>query len=216
MKDGEPTITHVFEDFVATVKPTSYCIKSTIQTAIVLLTRSISYSWDCHDWGAPDGGHEEAFATTHGASRIAHEIPGFCGYFIIHKCMMEESEKRKMYATMSKLTDYLSEKGYIDAIHKKAIKGRTYHVSLCRWRQDSALQKLHYDGYWKSLEREIANENKVSSNNMNAEEEPASKKRRTDEKDDDDDDVDDDDSHIPDDSIHQQCAAHESEESHGG
>lgn len=75
---------------------------------------------------------------------------------------------------MSKLTDYLFEKGHVDAERKKEIKRE---ITLCRSVNGEkivrALQKLYDEGYWMSLERAVAEEEENDG-------EPTAKKQRTD------------------------------------
>mmetsp|Transcript_23275 Transcript_23275/g.42196 ORF Transcript_23275/g.42196 Transcript_23275/m.42196 type:complete len:98 (-) Transcript_23275:64-357(-) len=71
--------------------------------------------------------------------------------------MMTESEKRRTYTVMSKLTDYLFEKVHIDNDEKETIKRRiTFCRSVNGEKIVNALHQLHEEGYWRSLEEAVA------------------------------------------------------------
>jgi hypothetical protein len=171
MKDGERTIEEILNEFASSVKTTKHCTAGDVDSAVSLLNTCMSREWDCMHcqyWEAANG-YEEAFITTHGVEWIAGAMQGLISHFIIHKCIISENEKRKIYTVMSKLTDHLFEKGHIDGKEKKTIKKV---ITLCRSVNGEkivrALQKLNVDGYWKALE-----------------EEPATKRQRTDQSEDD-------------------------------
>ena len=81
---------------------------------------------------------------------------------------------------MSKLTDYLFEKGHIDNDEKETIKRR---ITICRSVNGekivNALHQLHEEGYWRSLEEAAAaaeGEQEENESNKDNNDQPAGEK----------------------------------------
>jgi len=167
MKEGEPTIGEVIDEFLDTVVPTKNCTMRHIGSTMNLLQTSISREWSCIDceyWEAPGDGYKSAWCTTHGIGNIGGEIRSFCSYFIIRKCLMSEGEKRQCYLVMSKFADFMFKKKHIDEKVKKDIKNTLTQCravnseKICR-----ALYNLKEQGYWKSLEQQPDDEDENDS-----------------------------------------------------
>jgi hypothetical protein len=84
---------------------------------------------------------------------------------------------------LSKLTDYLFEKGHIDNDEKETIRRR---ITICRSVNGekivNALHQLHEEGYWRSLEEAAAaaeGEEEENESNKDNNDQPAAKKQRT-------------------------------------
>lgn len=95
---------------------------------------------------------ETAYTTTHGIKAIVDNIPAFCSYFIIRKCL-DDKDKKLAYSCMKELVKFCQTNCYIDGNESKRIQEQLAPAaSFPGLKIVDELYALYAADYWTTLE----------------------------------------------------------------